>query len=722
MSGDGRVVAFESTEDIAGAGGSESFRALRANVAVDPATFLQMGATRAPAPAISQDGSRIAFASKDDPLGTNADHNSEIFLYDGARLIQITNTSPGDISNRHVNGNFQPSISDDGRFIAFSSNRDLANQNADGNLEIFVYDSVALSFTQLTNSSGIVGSSDAKISGNGASVAYIRDTGATASANRDLLLQNRVGAPSIRVLATNAPLLALTYGRAISDDGARIVWSAQTATNTSQVFLFDGRNGNTTRQITSLGSRATDVPLHPTISGDGSRIAFATRRSVPGMGSNSDTSVELYTYDIPSGTFGRVTNVNSSGATAEVVSSMNDDGSVIAFNFPRVLSGPVSNELFENDSEIYLSGTPPRPASGTLTILNRASFGHEPSSIKAVAPDSIAVALGSALAFTTEQSQRQADGTFPTTVGGTTVTVNGQPAQIFFVSPTEVHFHVPAATLLGTAEVVVTNSDGFQSRGNVTTLRAAPGVFTRTGDGLGEGMILNADTLQPGPFDPSNGNLRLLIFSTGVRNGTTVSVTAGGRALTLESIVQTPNMPGMDEIHVLVPADLRGAGIVDLVVRADGRDSNPVAVEFTGDARRDVLINEFLADPPDGAAGDANHDGVRDSADDEFVELVNTTTHDIDLSVYRILTRSSSASSDTIRHQFGLGTILPACTSIVVFGGGNPNPDDPIFRGAQIYKAQTGALWLTNSGGVITLRDRSAATVSSVTYGGSTRS
>src|SRR6185295_18788003 len=123
----------------------------------------------------------------------------------------------------------------------------------------------------------------------------------------------------------------------------------------------------------------------------------------------------------------------------------------------------------------------------------------------------------------------------PTNVAGTTVTINGQPAQIFFVSPTEVHFHVPVATALGTAEVVVTNSDGFQSRGNVAVVRAAPGVFTRSGDGLGEGVIINADTLAPGPFDPTNGNLRLIIFSTGVRNGTSVSVTAGSRALTLES-------------------------------------------------------------------------------------------------------------------------------------------------------------------------------------------
>lgn len=332
ISGDGKVVGFESTEDVAGAVGTESFRAIRANVSVDPPTFLQMGATRAPAPAISQDGSRIAFASKDNPLGTNNDANSEIFLYDGAKLVQVTNTSPGDPSLRLVNGNFLPSISDDGRFIAFSSNRDLASQNADGNLEIFIFDTVALGFTQLTNTSGAVGATDAKISGNGAGVAYIRDPGTTLSAQRDLILQSLVGPPVIRVLAAPVQSLAMTYGRAISDDGQRVVWSAETATNTTQVFLFDGRNNNTTRQITGLGSRATDVPLHPTISGNGLRIAFATRRSVSGAGSNSDTSVELYTFDLPSATLGRVTNVNSSSATADVLSSMNDDGSLIAFN------------------------------------------------------------------------------------------------------------------------------------------------------------------------------------------------------------------------------------------------------------------------------------------------------------------------------------------------------------------------------------------------------
>src|SRR5438105_5326249 len=45
ISGDGRVLGFESTEDVAGVGGTDHFRAIRANVAGDPATFFQMGGT-----------------------------------------------------------------------------------------------------------------------------------------------------------------------------------------------------------------------------------------------------------------------------------------------------------------------------------------------------------------------------------------------------------------------------------------------------------------------------------------------------------------------------------------------------------------------------------------------------------------------------------------------------------------------------------------------------
>jgi len=112
-----------------------------------------------------------------------------------------------------------------------------------------------------------------------------------------------------------------------------------------------------------------------------------------------------------------------------------------------------------------------------------------------------------------------------------------------------------------------------------------------------------------------------------------------------------------------------------------------------------------LADPPDGIAGDANHDGVRDSSDDEFVELVNTTTHDIDISSYQLWSRSSNTTTDTVRHTFTTGTVLPACSASVVFGGGSFDPNDPAFGGAIVVGASSGGLSLTNSGGVITLRD-----------------
>lgn len=722
ISGDGRVIGFESTEDVAAAGGTDHFRAIRANITNDPATFFQVAGSRFIAPAISQDGSRIAFASRDDLLGTNSDGNSEIFLFDGARLSQITNTSPGSLANRITNGNFQPSISDDGRFIAFSSNRDLAGQNADGNLEIFVYDSVASSFAQLTNSTGIVGASDAKLSGDGATIAFIRDNGTTPGTARDLMRLPRSGG-SASTLAANVQALAMTSGRAISDDGARVVYSAETATNTTQVFMFDGRSGGTVRQITSLGARVTEVPLDPTISGDGLRIAFAARRTVSGAGSNSDGGVELYVFDFPTSTFSKITNAPSS-ATAEVVSSLNDDGSIIAFSFPRVLSGAVTNSGTENNSEIYAIAPPARPPNGTLTaVLNDASLGHEPATTKAIAPNSIAAAQGTNLANTTAQSQRLSDGTFPTTVAGTRVTVNGRAAQIFSVSPAQINFLVPPQTEIGTAEVIVTNSENFPSRANVSTLRAAPGIFTKTGDGIGEGLVLNADTLQEGPFDPTGGNLRLSIFGTGARNAAVTTVSIGGRVVNAEAVLASTTMPGLDEVHVRVPSDLRGAGTVNLIVSSDGRDSNPVNVSFVGDPSRAILFNEVLSDPPNGIAGDANNDGVRDGTDDEFVELVNGSSNEnIGLTGWTIKTRANGSTTETTRFTFPSGASLSPGAAAIVFGGGTFNPADPIFGCAQVFKATSASsgLSLTNTGLTILLRDSAGNLIAQFSFGGST--
>lgn len=807
LSGDGKHLGFESTADVSAAGGGASLRAVRASVIESTISFRQLAASRAPAPAISQEGRHVAFASKDNPLGLNGDGNGEIFYFDGESLRQVTDTKPADAARRVRDGNSPPSISDDGRTLAFSSNRDLAGLNTDANLEIFTYDTTTGQFAQLTNSSGVVGASDAKISGDGSRVAYIFDAGifdagapgGEASVRRQLnVIDLRSGVS--RLLVGDVSGLALAPGRAISDDGTRVVYAAMTTPNATQIFLHDGRN-DLLRQLTSLGARATDVPLHPTISGDGSRVAFATRRSV--VGGNPDASVELYVYDIPTQNFARVTNAPA-GATAEVVSSLDDAGMIVAFSFPRVLSDPVSLADYSNNSEIYVAAVAARPEfSSDLTVLNGASLGKTAANI--VAPDSVAVALGDNFALDTVEARKLPDNSFPRQISGTSVTVNNRAAQIFYVSPKQINFHIPGETEIGAAHIVVRNADGFETRGEVQIASAAPGIFTAGGTGSGEAVALEAATLRSGPFDTTdaNGNAtRVLLFATGVAKASDLSVIAVGAALRVESISPT-DIPGRQQIKIVLASRLRGSGKVPILLRADGAESNsatltvtsgggtprvarvaltptsasiPVGgtmqfraaaldandeeipdapfIYTTSDAAtaiisatgvasggrpgttvitaasggvsassrlqvmaRTVVVNELLADPPDGTGGDANRDGTRSGSEDEFVELVNASAVAVDIGNWTIRTRSLTAAAETVRHTFGAGTILAADRAIVVFGGGNLTSPVSQFGGATVVGATTGGLSLTNSGLVVIVRDALGNLVTQVSYG-----
>lgn len=537
LSDDGSVVVFESSADLAGTGATSSFHAIRSDL---DSTFAEIGATRAVCSALSSDGKIVAFASAEDLVGQNADRNSEIFLFDGFELKQITQTVAASVEARLADGNFQPSITGDGNTIAFSSNRDL-----------FLYDVREERFTQLTNE-GAAGSP--KISADGSRVYYIKGTADSAD-----LVQIERSTGMGRVIAANVSNLSLTQGRAVSNDGMRVVYSALTAPNQTQVFLYEARD-NSIRQLTQLGSRSVEVGLQATISGDGRRVAFATRRRVTVA---SDGGVELYVLDLPTGVVQQITNAPA-GATAEVVASLNFDGSFVAFNFPRILSGPVSDDDLRNNSEIYVAAIAPRPI-GVASVFNAAANGNEPEPTL-IAPGSIATIRGNALA---------------SSFGETTVTVNGRTAKIFYVAVDEVVCVVPGDLAPGPAEFLVNNGDGLLSKAQAIISPAAPGVFTVPADGRGQAIILNSDTLNAGPFDPSNGLLRLSIFATGVVRANNVSVTICGKTSVIETVAPA-NLVGLDEVHVLVPAELRGAGKCTLIVTADGVQSNSVSVTMGG--------------------------------------------------------------------------------------------------------------------------------------------
>ena len=99
-----------------------------------------------------------------------------------------------------------------------------------------------------------------------------------------------------------------------------------------------------------------------------------------------------------------------------------------------------------------------------------------------------------------------------------------------------------------------------------------------------------------------------------------------------------------------------------------------------------VALNEILADPPPDLAGDANGDGIRDSAQDEFVEIHNAGTVAADLSGWTIQDLTD------VRHEFEEGFTLEPGELYVVFGGGTPTGIP-----SRSTVASTGGLSLNNT-------------------------
>jgi hypothetical protein len=121
-----------------------------------------------------------------------------------------------------------------------------------------------------------------------------------------------------------------------------------------------------------------------------------------------------------------------------------------------------------------------------------------------------------------------------------------------------------------------------------------------------------------------------------------------------------------------------------------------------------VRLNEILADPPADLAGDANRDGERDAADDEFVEIVNCGPTPIDMSGWHL------SDAISIRHEFPeTGMIVQPGEYVTIFGGGTPTG-----FGGMVSTASSGGLGLTNSGDVVSLHDAGGSIVDIHSYGG----
>jgi hypothetical protein len=119
-----------------------------------------------------------------------------------------------------------------------------------------------------------------------------------------------------------------------------------------------------------------------------------------------------------------------------------------------------------------------------------------------------------------------------------------------------------------------------------------------------------------------------------------------------------------------------------------------------------LVINEILSDPHS-SLGDANNDGIVDSGEDEFVELVNNSIVSIDLGGY------SFGDALDVRHTFPSGTIIEPNCGMVLFGGGVPVGS---FGKGLVQVASSGNLGLNDRGDVVYIYDDSLVVVKNISY------
>ena len=191
------------------------------------------------------------------------------------------------------------------------------------------------------------------------------------------------------------------------------------------------------------------------------------------------------------------------------------------------------------------AATAQKPAINPKGVVNAASFAGADQPGWAIAPGGIASVFGQNLASTTRAAETLP---LPRTVEGTSVTVDGLPAPLFYVSPTQINFQVPSA-LTGPrpVAVVVSTTVGASDPVLVQVVQDASGIFTQGALGCGQGAIQNvgADgsrTLNTPARSASPGSF-VSVYGTGL--GFVYFAPPDGQAALADPLARTPSTPAV---------------------------------------------------------------------------------------------------------------------------------------------------------------------------------
>ena len=186
---------------------------------------------------------------------------------------------------------------------------------------------------------------------------------------------------------------------------------------------------------------------------------------------------------------------------------------------------------------------------------------------------------------------------FPTTLGGVSVTIDGKPAYLLYVSPTQINLQAPDDTATGTVPVVVTTPNGTAT--STVTLSPVAPAFCLFPQDYVAGIIRRSDgtydTLGPAgnsfgfPTVAAKAGDRVELYAVGL-GPTTPAVPAGkafsGTApitdsvsLYINNVAVKPAFAGLTsaglyQINVIIPSGL-GQGGVPIQVTVGGLQTQP---------------------------------------------------------------------------------------------------------------------------------------------------
>jgi uncharacterized protein (TIGR03118 family) len=216
-------------------------------------------------------------------------------------------------------------------------------------------------------------------------------------------------------------------------------------------------------------------------------------------------------------------------------------------------------------------------------VQNAASFGPE------IAPNTFVAILGSNLSSTsrTWQTSDFVNGALPTQLDGVSATINGKPAYVYYISPTQLNVLMPLDLTTGPAQVQTMNNGLSSGSASVNVQSAAPAFFLFGNKYVAathaDNSLIGSPNLFPGVSTPAKPGETIVMYGNGF--GATTPATPSGQ-LVSTSLPLTTNptiLIGSTQAQVTF-AGLVGAGLyqINVVVPESTPDGDAPVVAQAG--------------------------------------------------------------------------------------------------------------------------------------------